>query len=115
MTLMDCTITALDFTRRLQSAVNLDDMDLCQEILELRGQAMLAFEAAHRASGALEKARCQDQITALIEADRKLQADMASELEAIAVDFRKHMVTSHLNQHSGYQELTSQACVDRKA
>jgi hypothetical protein len=115
MNLYQTTRVALDFTRRLQAALNLDDLELCQEILVLRGQAMKAFEICHRAAGPAEKAEAREAIQDLIQADEELQEQTGAGLAATARDFRENMVSSQQAQRCGYQNGPTQACIDRKA
>ncbi len=114
MTLLKSTQTALDFTRRLQSALTLDDLDLSREILELRAQAMQAFERCHRSATPEERANCRDEIRALVQADRELQEKTSTDLAAIARDFREKMVSNLQNPAQSYCSGPTQACIDRK-
>jgi len=115
MTLLKCTQNALDITRRLQSALALDDLDLGQEILELRGQAMQAFEQCHRSASPEERASCREEIKALVQADRELREKTTTDLAAIARDFREKMVSNLQNTTQNYCSGPTQACIDRKA
>ena len=115
MTLLDSTRKALDFTRRLEAALALNDLDMCQEILELRGAAMAAFEQAHRRADVSERNACAGEIRALAQADGELQAKMAVALDLTARSFRENMTSGHGNATARYQNGPAQACIDRKA
>ena len=115
MNLQESTQKAMDFTRRLEAALALNDLDLCREILELRGGAMAAFELSHRQAGPGEAHACREQIRELVEADRKLQEKVGSILAETARDFRTNLVSTPAKPVQGYQNGPAQACIDRKA
>ncbi len=116
MTLQNCTLSALDYTRRLEAALKVGDIDLCQEILDLRGQAMKAFELSHLSASDFERKACGEDIRILQEADRDLRSISASNLDDVTQDFRKNLVTSqHGSANKAYSSGHGQACVDRKA
>ena len=115
MNLLISTCNALDFTSRLKSALALGDLEMCREILEMRGKAMQAFEKAHRLAGPQEIAQCQDEINQLIQADRELQDIYGKELGSIARDFREKTVSNFQGANQPYQDAPMAACIDRKA
>jgi len=115
MNLSQITQLALDYTRRLEAALNLDDLDLCREILEVRGQAMATFETIHRQASSQERDACRSDIGELVAADRMVQEKSAVGLESIARDFRKNMASNQATAQNSYMAEPAQACVDRKA
>lgn len=115
MTLLESTQNAIDFTRRLKAALSLDDLELGQEILVLRGEAMAAFDQAHHAAQEKEKENCREIIQALVEADEELREITTDELTEIARDFRENMVSNLPGPKRAYFNNPAQACIDRKA
>lgn len=115
MNLLEYTKSAIDFTARLRAALALDELEMGQEILELRGQALQAFENSHRSANPEEIARCQDAIDQLAQADRELQEICSKELGNIARDFRENTVSNFQGPNQIYQDTQMAACIDRKA
>ncbi len=115
MNLEKSILNAIDLTGRLEAALKMDDMELCQDVLNLRGEAMAAFETWHRASSPAEKANCTDLIKELVLADRKVQAHFQTALETSAGDFRKSLTSVSTVSSGAYQTNPNPACVDRKA
>ena len=103
MNLLESTKVALDFTTRLKAALALGELEMCQEILDLRGQAMQSFEKSHRRASSQEIMDCRDEIAALAEADLELQNNSAQGLEATARDFREKTVSNVQGNHQLYQ------------
>lgn len=115
MSLLESTRKALDFTLRLDAALTLDDMDLCGEILALRGEAMVEFERAHRAAPRAEIEACRPEITSLAEADLLVRQKSEKGLAAVAREFRQNMVSNRQSATNVYAGASRQACIDRKA
>lgn len=115
MNLLESTRQALDFTLRLDAALTLGDLDLCREILELRGQAMDGFEAAHRAATDAEVQACRADIADLAQADGLVRQKTAAGLESVAREFRQNMVSNRQSAVGSYDGGGRQACIDRKA
>ena len=106
---------AIDLTGRLDAALEVDDMKLCQDILEIRGFAMANFESWHRTSSQDELEKCQDLIRELAVADNNLQARFKEGLESSAVDLRNLVTSGARAPSSAYTTHNISACVDRKA
>lgn len=115
MNLAQTTQNALDYTRRLEAALNLEDYKLSEEILEIRGQAMEAFEMAHLQASSQEKKACHQEILDLARADQKLQEMTAASLDTIAGEFRKSMSSNQAGAQNSYGANPANSCVDRKA
>jgi len=106
---------AIDLTRRLEAALEVDDMELCQDVLEIRGGAMATFESWHRTSSPDQIAQCRHLIKELVEADNNLQSQFKAAMEASAGDLRQLMSSGAAAPTGAYNTSTTQACVDRKA
>lgn len=112
MDLSTSTNEALARTAALDAALGAGRLADCPELLELRGTAMAAFQAAHEAAPEAEKAACQAQIDALAAADAALRAAAGRERDAAQAAVRGRMGAPH--RQRAYDNGT-QACVDRKA
>ena len=106
---------AMDLTSRLQAALKLDDMELCQDILQIRAGAMATFESWHRTSSKEEIASCHSMIKELAEADQILQKKFKSALDESAGELRQLVSSGCTSPTSAYNTNISQACVDRRA
>lgn len=106
---------AIDLSHRMEAALKIDDMDLCKDLLALRGEAMVAFGQWHSASSASEKNICQPLIDELITADGNLKVQYKAALEESAVVFRQSLTSSAGIPAGAYNTNTTPACVDRKA
>ncbi len=115
MTLEKSILNAMDLTGRMKAALEDDNIDLCQDLLEIRGYAMKDYETTHRASSSQEKASCKGLIEELISVDRALQSQYQAVLEVSAVDFRKSLSSRSGTTATAYNTTESPACVDRKA
>lgn len=115
MNLEQTIIAALDYTRRLQAALKLGNLEMCSEILQLRGEAMQHFEAAHRAAPPAEQERHAGLVAQLAEADRQLQEDTRVQLGSVAEEFRANLNSGPARSNRSYQTGPTQACVDFKA
>jgi hypothetical protein len=115
MNLEKSILNAIDLSRRLEAALKVDDMDLCGDLLEIRGEAMAAFETIHRASSAAQKEHCHILIEELVSADRSLQDRYEKALEASAGEFRQSLTSGSGIPVGAYNSTPAPACVDRKA
>lgn len=105
---------AKDLTRRLQDALETQDMETCSGLLEFRYQAMLDFEYAHRAASDLDRNDCRDKLAELKKADGLLLEQSEDILARVASEFREQLGLPANGKHpAGGDPL--QACLDRKA
>ena len=93
----------------------MDNMELCQDLLELRGTAMATFEACHSKSSPDQIAQCRVLIKELVEADRTLQDNFKKARDVSADDLRQLVTSGASAPTSAYNTNSSPACVDRKA
>ncbi len=115
MNLEQSILNALDFTRRLQAALKLGDMELCAEILALRGEAMALFEHLHRHASEQDRQVVQPLVQELAQADRQLQEESSAQLTATASEFRSNLNSGPARSNQTYSTGPTQACVDIKA
>jgi hypothetical protein len=115
MTLEKSIRSAIDLTLRLEAALEVGDMDLCRDLLEIRGEAMAAFERVHRGSPPLLACQHQDLVDELIAVDGKLQAKYQKGLENTAGEFRKALTSGSGIPGGAYNSNATSACIDRKA
>ena len=115
MNLEQSTQQALDFTRRLEAALHLGDLDLCAEILQMRGAVMEHFTRLHRSAPDREKAAVADLVKELAEADTRLQQETTRQLGATAAEFRANLNSGPARTTPRYGSGPTQACVDIKA
>ena len=113
MDLSTATIEALARTAALHAALGDGRLADCPDLLEQRGVAMQAFQAAHEAAAETERDACRSQITALATADKALQA-VASRALGAAGDVMRARMGGHPHRQRAYDTGT-QACIDRKA
>lgn len=105
---------AIDEVRRLtgqlQEALDAEDLLRCAELLPRRGEAMDAFEAAHRAATPAERRACGAELADLAAADRELQEAAAAGTRQAGVDQRSGFATP-----VRYPAEAAVGCVNRKA
>ncbi len=106
---------ALDFTERLESGLETGDLELCQDLMELRGSSMLAFEQAHQGSLLQEQAQCSELIAELKRADAQLQKKYGLALEQSAGDVRQSLMSGSGSPSGAYNTAPSPSCLDRRA
>jgi len=106
--------TARELTERMAEALAAGDQSRAEALLGERGEAMAAFEAAHRAADSPAAEACRDDVTALAAADRSLREAASRVLDATAGEFRATLGAAPA-QRGSYDRLPSQACVDRQA
>lgn len=73
MNLENSIVQALDLTQRLDAALDIGDMDICQDLLELRAMALHTFEKWHRQASEQERQQVIEEIRKLQKADQALQ------------------------------------------
>lgn len=115
MKLETAILNAIDLSGRLEAALKVDNLDLCKEILVLRGDAMAAFEHFHKASTPAERKQNHSLILQLVSVDRSLQSQYQAGLETSAVEFRQSLKSGGSVPAGAYNTTASPACVDRKA
>jgi hypothetical protein len=114
MELLHTIDLARDLTKRLHAALESQDLEVCRDLLEQRGQAMGDLERAHRGSSDQERDNCRADIVALVRADGHLQERSKEVLAMVAVEFREQLGLPANGIHpAGGDPL--QACLDRKA
>ena len=105
---------AQDLTRRLQEALEAQAMDTCRDLLELRYQAMVDFEYAHRAASDEERNNCREKMLELQKADGLLLGQSEDILTRVASEFREQLGLPANGKHPASGDPL-QACLDRKA
>jgi len=97
----------------LHAALENKDLQMCRDLLERRGQAMMDFESAHRAASELDRESCRDSLLDLHRADEHLHERSKELLEVVAAEFRGQLGLQGKAIHQvGGDPL--QACLDRK-
>jgi hypothetical protein len=114
MELRDRTQEARYLTAGLVEALAGRNMESWLTLLDKRGEAMAAFEAAHRAATTAEREACRDIMMLLRNEDRELQERSEILLEQLAGEFRGQL-GSHSHGTAGCEMPVGQACLDRKA
>ncbi|MCK9997066.1 MAG: hypothetical protein KAH56_12405 [Candidatus Krumholzibacteria bacterium] len=105
---------ARELTRRLQDALETQDMQTCRDLLEFRYQAMVDFECAHRAASDQEREKHQRKMAELHTADGELLKQSEDILARVASEFREQLgLPTNGQPPAGRDPL--QACLDRKA
>jgi len=115
MNLEKSILNAIDLSRRMEAALKVDDMILCNDLLEIRAVAMADFESSHRSSTEDEKSACSHLIKELVAADRSLQTQYKAALSVSGTDFRNSIGSAAGNPSGAYNTSNTAACVDRKA
>jgi hypothetical protein len=104
---------AHDLTQRLHEALEDQDLQVCQDLLEQRGRAMEAFSRAHRSASEHQRALCHPALVSLSRADARLQERTQTMLTMVAGKFREQLGLSNTENNSQGREPI-QACLDRK-
>jgi hypothetical protein len=113
MELLRTTDLARDLTQQLHTALENKDLQMCRDLLERRGQAMMDFETAHRAASELDRESCRGSMSELLKADEHLRKRSKELLEMVAAEFREQLGLPGNTIHPvGGEPL--QACLDRK-
>lgn len=115
MDLTKSLLQTIDLTQRLEKALGLGHLDLCQDLLDLRGEAMAAFERCHSQSSPSERRKCQDLLEDLKAADGRLQQHYRTALDSTAKEFRESLTSGGGVPSGGYAPSAGPACLDRKA
>ncbi len=115
MNLEKSIVNAIDLSHRLEAALKVADMDLCRDILDIRGEAMDHFERWHRAGTVSEIQNCRELIEELITVDRELQDNYQTALDSSAEEYRQSKISGSKIPTGAYNTNITPACVDRKA
>jgi hypothetical protein len=114
MMLKNTILEALDLTQQLRVALELDDLDQCRDLLDLRAEAMLRFETAHRVANSQEQAICSSYLRELFEEDRLLQNTTRDKFTETQGAMRSTLGTSSRAHSGSYYSEPQTACLDRK-
>lgn len=102
-----------ELTQGLHEALENQDLELCGNLLDQRGQAMATFEKCHRKATANECAACRDGLASVAKANALLQERSRAILELVTEEFR-----GQLGSPVGGSSTTGgdqpPACLDRK-
>ena len=113
MELLRTTDLARDLTQQLHTALENKDLEICRDLLERRGQAMMDFESAHRAASDPDRESCRGSMLELHKADEHLRERSNELLEMVATEFREQLGLPGKGIHPvGGDPM--QACLDRK-
>jgi hypothetical protein len=104
---------AHDLTRRLHEALENQDLDVWHQILEQRGQALVAFEKIHREASKKECFVCRSALESLNRADEHLQERSKVMLAIVGEEFRGQLGSPAKGPKISGGDLV-QACLDRK-
>ncbi len=115
MNLEQSILSAVDLTKRLEMALNVGELELCQDLMEIRGEAMMVFEATHRGSSSKEVGQCGALLEELKAADAELQKKYQASLKTVAEEFRQGLKSGAGSAGGTYSSQTIPACIDRKA
>ncbi|MCP4293688.1 MAG: hypothetical protein GY780_17815 [bacterium] len=115
MNLNQAIQSALDQTGRLEAALSLGELELCKDLLVLRGETMMVFQQMHQISTQEEKLQCQDLLIELKKSDQVLMTNFNAQLENSAVELRKANTSGSGTPVGSYKNQAAPSCVDRKA
>ncbi len=115
MMLKSTILEALDLTQKLHQALSEDNLDLCRDLLDLRAEAMLRFENAHRMANSQEQAICSSYLRNLFEEDRLLQNTTKDKFSVTQRAVRNNLGSASKVHSGSYYVEPQNACVDRKA
>jgi len=113
MELLRTTDLARDLTQQLHTALENKDLQMCRDLLDRRGQAMMDFESAHRVASETDRESCRDSMLDLHRADEHLRKRSKELLEMVAAEFREQLGLPGKTIHQVARE-PQQACLDRK-
>ena len=88
MGLLRTTDLTRDLTQQLHTALENKDLQMCRDLLERRGQAMMDFESAHRAASEPDRESCRNSMLDLHRADEDLRKRSKELLEMAAGEVR---------------------------
>ncbi len=115
MKLEPTIIKALDLTGRLEVALDIGDLQLCSDLIEIRGAVMLEFENTHKACSPQERQQCAALVANLQNENSKLMVKYKRSLDASARDLRQAITAGSGTPIGAYKAQSSPACLDRKA
>ncbi len=115
MNLQQSLENAIDFTRRLQAALEIEDLEISQDLLVLRGEAMQVFEQQHRAADEATRRAAAPLLEELKEVDANLQRRQQEVLEENASLLRDSVINTAPAPRQAYNTTEPPSCVDRRA
>lgn len=115
MNLEKNTLSALDITRRLQAALEMGDLDICQDLLDLRGEALEVFEASHRASSPEMREAILPLIRELQHEDSGLRLRLSEILQEDGQRLRASLGSASGPGRQAYNTTEPPSCLDRRA
>ncbi len=114
MTLESTIEKAIDLTGRLEAALKVGDMDLCRDLIEIRGEIFYDFELTHRESSEAERKRCQTILAKLKSGNDQLQVKWKESMVTTAGDLRRAINSGASTPIGAYKSQSSPGCLDRK-